>query len=71
MVYSKGDKFIAIELNDLLGGKKPGLYVGEGMTLTKVASFSTFEKANIFEEYLRHMFGQMLVRDEEVSQDDS
>ena len=69
MVYSKGDKFIAIELNDLLGGKKPGLYVGEGMTLTKVASFATFEKANIFEEYLRFFFGGMLEKDEEVKQD--
>lgn len=69
MVYSKGDKFIAIELNDLLGGKKPGLYVGEGMTLTKVASFATFEKANLFEEYLRHMFRPMLVRDEEARKD--
>lgn len=69
MVYSKGNKFIAIELNDLLGGKKPGLYVGEGMTLTKVASFSTFEKANIFEEYLRFFFGGMLEKDEEVKHD--
>lgn len=68
MVYSKGDKFIAIEINDLLGGKKPGLYIGEGMTLTKVASFSTFEKANLFEEYLRYFFGEMLVKDEEVKQ---
>ena len=64
MVYSKSDKFIAIELNDLLGGKKPGLYIGEGMTLTKVASFSTFEKANIFEEYLRYFFGGMLVSED-------
>lgn len=66
MVYSKGDKFIAIELNDLLGGKKPGLYIGEGMTLIKVASFSTFEKANIFEEYLRCFFGEMLVVDDQA-----
>lgn len=69
MVYSKSDKFIAIEMNDLLGGKKPGLYVGEGMSLTKVASFSTFEKANIFEDYLRYFFGGMLVT-EEVRKDD-
>lgn len=69
MVYSKGSKFIAIEMNDLLGGKKPGLYVGEGMSLTKVASFSTFEKANIFEDYLRYFFGAMLENKEEVKQD--
>ena len=69
MVYSRGSKFIAIEMNDLLGGKKPGLYVGEGASLTKVASFSTFEKANIFEEYLRYFFGGMLVT-EDVKQND-
>ena len=71
MVYSKGDKFIAIEMNDLLGGKKPGLYVGEGATLIKVASFATFEKANLFEEYLRFFFGGMLVKDEEVKQNET
>lgn len=69
MVHSKGSKFIAIELNDLLGGKKPGLYIGEGMAMVKVASFSTFEKANIFEEYLRYFFDGMLKKDEEVKQD--
>ncbi len=63
MVYSKGKKFIAIEINDLMGGKKPGLYIGEGNTLVKVASFSTFEKANIFEEYLRYFFGGMLEKE--------
>lgn len=64
MVYSKGKKFIVIELNDLLGGKKPGLYIGEGNTLVKVGSFATYEKANLFEEYLRYFFGEMLVKDQ-------
>lgn len=60
MTYSKGNKFISIELNDLLGGARPGLYIGEGYTLVKVGSFASEEKAKAFEEYLKFFFGSML-----------
>ncbi len=60
MTYSKGNIFISIELNDLLGGAKPGLYIGEGNTLVKVGSFASEEKAKAFEEYLRFFFGSRL-----------
>jgi hypothetical protein len=55
---------ISIEINDLLGGKKPGLYIGEGNKLLKVASFATYEKANIFDEFLRYFFKDMLQKDD-------
>jgi hypothetical protein len=55
---------ISIEINDLLGGRKPGLYIGEGNKLLKVASFATYDKANIFDEFLRYFFGEMLKKDE-------
>lgn len=64
MTYSKGNKMISIEINDLLGGRKPGLYIGEGNKLLKVASFATYDKANIFDEFLRYFFGEMLKKDE-------
>lgn len=69
MTYSKGGKFISIEINDLLGGRKPGLYIGTPNQLLKVASFASYEKANIFREYLEYMFGGFLVHDSEVKQD--
>ena len=64
MTYSKGNKMISIEINDLLGGRKPGLYIGEGNKLLKVASFATYEKANIFDEFLRYFFKDMLQKDD-------
>ena len=65
MVYSnKEGKFIAIEINDLLGGRKPGLYIGQGYQLIKVACFSTYTKAQLFEELLQEFFGDRLVKDE-------
>ena len=69
MTYSKGHRMISIEINDLLGGKRPGLYIGEGFKLLKVASFSSFEKAQIFDEWLRYFFGEMLItqNEEEVN----
>lgn len=66
MLYSKGNKFISIEMHDLLGGAKPGLYVGEGNTFVKVASFASAEKANLFEEQLKYFFGSMLSLEGEV-----
>ena len=60
MCFSKGHKIISIEcwLND----KRPGLYVGEGNQLLKVASFGSEEKARIFVETLKEFFGDRLVK---------
>lgn len=62
--YSKGHKMIAIERHDMLGGKRPGLYIGEGLQLLKVGTFTSEEKANLFEEYLEYFFGSSLVKEE-------
>lgn len=64
MTYSKNGRFISIEVNDLLGGRKPGLYVGEGNKLVKVGTFSSYEKASLFEEVLRYFFGKNLREDD-------
>ena len=61
MVYGKGNRMIAIEMHDLLGGKKPGLYVGEGNRLLKVGTFSSKRKAIAFQQMLEIMFGDLLV----------
>ena len=65
MTYSKDGRFISIEVNDLLGGRKPGLYVGEGNKLVKVGTFSSYEKANLFDEFLRYFFGKNLRKADE------
>lgn len=67
--YSKGHKMIAIERHDMLGGKRPGLYVGEGLQILKVGTFASEEKADLFEKQLEYFFGSLLVKDEEVKQD--
>lgn len=61
MCFSKGHKFISIER--WLDEKRPGLYVGEGNQLLKVAVFSNEEKARIFIETLKEFFGSLLVDD--------
>ena len=63
MEFSKGNKIIAIEMHDLLGGKKPGLYVGEGNQVLKVGTFGNEKKAETFREFLEFMFGDLLVND--------
>ena len=66
MVYSKGNKMIAIEYQPNFR-KRPELFIGTGSppTLTKVASFSNPERAAQFEEWLRYFFGDMLVDNDE------
>jgi len=66
MTYSKGGKFISIELHDLLGGKKPGLYIGEGYQLIKVGSFASEEKAQMFAKQLEIFFGDRLVKEKSI-----
>ena len=65
MTYSKGHKMISIEMRDFLGGKRPGLYIGEGLKLLKVATFGSEEKARAFEDFLRYFFGEMLAEEDD------
>ncbi len=62
MCFSKGRKMIGIERFDGLE-KRPGLYIGEGTQLLKVASFGSEEKARLFIEMLKEFFGDMIVHD--------
>ena len=59
MCFSKGQKMIAVEQFPEFE-KRPGLYIGEGAQLLKVASFGSEEKARIFVETLREFFGDLL-----------
>ena len=63
MFYSKDGKYIHISMVDVIGGKKPGLYIGEGNEFIKVGNFASEEKAKLFEERLEYMFGKNLIRD--------
>lgn len=47
---------ISVEMNDTFG-KCPGLYVVSKNQALKVGNFASEEKARIFEDYLRYMFG--------------
>ena len=62
MVYSKGNKMIAVEYKPIMG-KRPQLYIGTANpnTLVKVGCFGSEQKARKFEEWLREFFGEMLV----------
>lgn len=60
MCFSKGHKIISIER--WFDEKRPGLYVGEGNQLLKVASFGSEEKARIFVKMLQEFFGDRLVK---------
>ena len=60
MTYSRGDRMISIELVDFLGGKRPGLYIGTPGEMLKVGTFGSEEKAKMFDEWLRHLFGSAL-----------
>ena len=66
MVYSKGNRMIAVEYEPIMG-KRPQLIIGTGRpaTMEKVASFGSPEKAARFEEWLREFFGEMLVDNDE------
>jgi hypothetical protein len=59
---------ISIELVDFLGGKRPGLYIGTPGELLKVGSFGSEEKARLFDEWLRHFFGDMLKKENKNEQ---
>lgn len=63
MTYSKGGRMISITHQDLFGGKRPGLYIGTGNELLKVATFGSKEKADKFEEFLEFFFGSSLVKE--------
>lgn len=57
MTYSRGNYCISVEQIDGFG-KRPGLWLGEGNQLLKVASFGSEEKAQKFEDWLEFfMFG--------------
>lgn len=62
MCFSNGNKMIAIEQFPEFE-KRPGLYIGEGNQLLKVASFGSEEKARIFVETLKEFFGKLLIED--------
>lgn len=62
MCFSKGRKMIGIEQWSV-HEKRPGLYIGEGTQLLKVASFGSEEKARLFIEMLKEFFGDMIVHD--------
>lgn len=57
MTYGKGERKIYVEKIDGFG-KYPGLWVGDGNCLIKLASFGSYEKADIFQKYLEYfLFG--------------
>ena len=60
MVFKKGDVCIVAEVsrNDQLvdrSGKRPCLWVGAGNQLTKVASFSSEDKARLFVKWMEYL----------------
>ena len=64
MTYSKGKQVISIETRDLVGGKRPGLYIGNECTVRKVACFRNLDEAKAFQDVLEYFFGDFLVREE-------
>lgn len=54
MIYKRGDYGISVEQIDGFG-KNPGLWIHRGNTATKMASFGSEEKANLFVKYLDYM----------------
>lgn len=57
MTYSIGSVTIKVEQIDGFG-KKPGLWIGAGNELLKVASFGSVDKAEIFCKWLNYFFGK-------------
>lgn len=60
MIFKKGDVCIVAEesRNDQLDdrfGKRPCLWVGAGNQLTKVASFSSEDKARLFVKWMEYL----------------
>ena len=54
MIYKRGDFGISVSQVDGFG-KRPGLWVHDKNVATKVASFGSEEKANLFMKYLDWM----------------
>lgn len=60
VTLERGEKSISVEqVNGF--GKKPGLWVGNGNELVKVASFGSAEKAEMFCKHLREMLSGVLI----------
>ena len=55
MLYRKGER--AIGVGNLPNTKRKSLYVGTEYCVTKVASFSSDEAADEFEDYLCYFLG--------------
>ena len=55
MLYRLGNRVIGVGI--LPGSKRKSLYVGNDCCITKVASFSSDEAADNFENYLNHFLG--------------
>ena len=56
MIYNRRGILISVEKIDGFG-KMPGLYVGSGNSLFKVASFGNEKKAEMFCRYLEYIAG--------------
>lgn len=60
MTIERGEKSISIEQIDGFG-KNPGLWIGNGNGLVKVASFGSAEKAEMFCKQLREILSGLLI----------
>ena len=56
MIYRCGDVSISVEQIDGFG-KKPGLWIGAGNEILKVASFGDTDKSQMFCKWLEYMVG--------------
>lgn len=56
MVYKRGDVSISVERIEGFG-KNPGLWIGTGNSMVKVASFGSEDKARNFCKYLDYILG--------------
>ena len=63
MTIERGEKSISVEQIDGFG-KNPGLWIGNGNELVKVASFGSAEKAEMFCKQLREILSGVLIAKE-------
>ena len=75
MIFKKGDVCIIAEesRNDQLDdrfGKRPCLWVGSGNQLTKVASFSSEDKARLFVKWMKYFLCDVSNPVKELANDD-